>query len=283
MALWKSRARAARRRGCSPSRRRPTRRRSSRCRGRRRRPRRCLAPSAAPRLVEVPEVRRGLVAGLPRQGRVGEEPEPAEAVVEAHEHDAAPGEGAAVVTEGELPPFTKPPPWIQSITGSFAEDGFSGAHTSRRGSLPRAACRGAPRRRRRAPACSRGRARSPRAPRSTGRPAGARASGARHRGRGVGNPLPRDDAVRDGARDDAARRAHFGPGRRRGACYQGEGRQGRAERGDPTSVEGHAFSCVARRQGTTWSSAWSVAVESAPTQTSNASASCTHFPCDVLQ
>ena len=32
-------------------------------------------------------------------------------------------------TEGELPPFTKPPPWIQNITGSFAEDGFSGAHT----------------------------------------------------------------------------------------------------------------------------------------------------------
>jgi hypothetical protein len=35
--------------------------------------------------------------------------------------------------------------------------------------------------------------------------------------------------------------------------------------------------------GTTAKSAWSVAVESAPTQTSNASVSCTHFRCDVLQ
>ena len=29
--------------------------------------------------------------------------------------------------------------------------------------------------------------------------------------------------------------------------------------------------------------AWRVAVESDPTQTSKAAASCTHFPCDVLQ
>ena len=34
-------------------------------------------------------------------------------------------------TAGELPPFTNPPPWIQTITGSFFGAGFSGAQTLR--------------------------------------------------------------------------------------------------------------------------------------------------------